>query len=66
MSTAVRPCARSTASTRACATGRSRSAPRYSVNSEFRRFPSYRDPAQDLDGIGQDLYPGRFSTPKHD
>jgi Rieske Fe-S protein len=38
--------------------------PRYSVNSEFRRFPSYRDPGQDLDGIGQYLYPGRFSTPK--
>ena len=38
--------------------------PRYSVNSELRRFPSYRDPAQDLDGIGQYLYPGRFSTPK--
>ena len=37
---------------------------RYSVNSEFRRFPSYRDPAQDLDGIGQYIYPGRFSTPK--
>jgi len=40
--------------------------PRYSVNGEFRRFPSYRDPAQDLDGIGQYLYPGRFSTPKMD
>ncbi len=38
--------------------------PRYSVNSELRRFPSYRDPGQDLDGIGQYLYPGRFSTPK--
>jgi quinol---cytochrome c reductase iron-sulfur subunit, bacillus type len=38
--------------------------PRYSVNSEFERFPSYRDPGQDLDGIGQYLYPGRFSTPK--
>jgi Rieske Fe-S protein len=38
--------------------------PRYSVNSDFKRFPSYRDPAQDLDGIGQYLYPGRFSTPK--
>jgi Rieske Fe-S protein len=37
--------------------------PRYSVNSEFNRFPHYRDPAQDLDGIGQYLYPGRFSTP---
>jgi menaquinol-cytochrome c reductase iron-sulfur subunit len=40
--------------------------PRYSVNSEFTRFPSYRDPAQPLDGIGQYLYPGRFSTPKLD
>jgi Rieske Fe-S protein len=39
--------------------------PRYSVNSEFTRFPSYRDPAQPLDGIGQYLYPGRFSTPKN-
>jgi len=38
--------------------------PRYSVNSEFRRFPSYRDPGEPLDGIGQYLYPGRFSTPK--
>jgi menaquinol-cytochrome c reductase iron-sulfur subunit len=40
--------------------------PRFSVNSEFKRFPSYRDPGQDLDGIGQYLYPGRFSTPKLD
>jgi menaquinol-cytochrome c reductase iron-sulfur subunit len=40
--------------------------PRYSVNSEFKRHPSYRDPGQDLDGIGQYLYPGRFSTPKMD
>jgi menaquinol-cytochrome c reductase iron-sulfur subunit len=40
--------------------------PRYSVNSEFHRFPSYRDPAQALDGIGQYIYPGRFSTPKMD
>jgi Rieske Fe-S protein len=40
--------------------------PRYSVNSEFNRFPSYRDPAQALDGIGQYIYPGRFSTPKMD
>jgi menaquinol-cytochrome c reductase iron-sulfur subunit len=37
--------------------------PRYSVNSEFDRFPKYRDPGQPLDGIGQYLYPGRFSTP---
>ena len=40
--------------------------PRFSVNSEFKRFPSWRDPGQDLDGIGQYLYPGRFSTPKLD
>ncbi|HEX6021627.1 MAG TPA: ubiquinol-cytochrome c reductase iron-sulfur subunit [Solirubrobacter sp.] len=39
--------------------------PRYSVNSEFTRFPSWRDPGQPLDGIGQYLYPGRFSTPKN-
>jgi Rieske Fe-S protein len=39
--------------------------PRYSVNSEFTRFPSYRDPGQPLDGIGQYIYPGRFSTPKN-
>jgi menaquinol-cytochrome c reductase iron-sulfur subunit len=38
--------------------------PRYSVNSEFKRFPSYRDPGQSLDGLSQYLYPGRFSTPK--
>ena len=35
--------------------------PRYSVNSELRRF-SPRDPAQPLDGIGQYLYPARFDT----
>ena len=40
--------------------------PRYSVNSELKRFDDYRDPAQDLDGIGQYLYPPRFSTPKLD
>ncbi len=40
--------------------------PRFSVNSQFKRFESYRDPGQDLDGIGQYLYPGRFSTPKLD
>lgn len=37
--------------------------PRYSVNSELRRF-SPRDPGQPLDGIGQYLYPARFSTPE--
>jgi Rieske Fe-S protein len=36
--------------------------PRYSVNSELQRF-SPRDPAQPLDGIGQYLYPSRWSTP---
>lgn len=46
--------------------GRVEVGPRYSVNGELKRFPSYRDPAQDLDGIGQYLYPGRFSTPKID
>jgi menaquinol-cytochrome c reductase iron-sulfur subunit len=38
--------------------------PRFSVNGELKRFPNYRDPGEDLDGIGQYLYPGRFSTPK--
>jgi menaquinol-cytochrome c reductase iron-sulfur subunit len=38
--------------------------PRYSVNSEFRVHEKFRDPGQDLDGIGQYLYPGRFSTPQ--
>jgi Rieske Fe-S protein len=35
--------------------------PRYSVNSELERF-SPRDPGQPLDGVGQFLYPKRFST----
>jgi Rieske Fe-S protein len=35
--------------------------PRYSVNDELRRF-SPRDPGEPLDGIGQYLYPSRFST----
>ncbi len=35
--------------------------PRYSVNSELQRF-SPRDPDEPLDGIGQYLYPKRFST----
>ena len=37
--------------------------PRYSVNSELHRFAA-RDPAEPLDGIGQYVYPSRFSTPK--
>ena len=45
--------------------GQAEVGPRYSVNSEFERFPSFRDPGQPLDGIGQYLYPGRFSTPKN-
>jgi menaquinol-cytochrome c reductase iron-sulfur subunit len=43
------------------ATGLVELGPRYSVNSELRRF-SARDPGQPLDGIGQYLYPSRFST----
>jgi menaquinol-cytochrome c reductase iron-sulfur subunit len=35
--------------------------PRYSVNSQLQQF-SPRDPGQPLDGIGQYLYPARFST----
>jgi Rieske Fe-S protein len=35
--------------------------PRYSVNNELHRF-SPRDPGEPLDGIGQYLYPARFST----
>ncbi len=35
--------------------------PRFSVNNELRRFAP-RDPGQPLDGIGQFLYPRRFST----
>jgi Rieske Fe-S protein len=35
--------------------------PRYSVNSELRRF-SPRDPGEPIDGIGQYLYPARWST----
>jgi len=44
------------------ATGLVELGPRYSVNNEFRRF-SPRDPAEPLDGIGQYLYPARWSTP---
>jgi Rieske Fe-S protein len=36
--------------------------PRYSLNDELRRFAP-RDPGEPLDGIGQFLYPARFSTP---
>lgn len=36
--------------------------PRYSVNSELRRF-SPRDPAEPVDGLGQYLYPARWTTP---
>ena len=65
-STAARRCARSTASSRACENGQVEVGPRYSVNSEFKLFQDYRDPAQTLDGIGQYVYPPRFSTPKLD
>jgi len=43
------------------ATGLVELGPRYSVNSELQRF-SPRDPGEPLDGIGQYLYPARFST----
>jgi menaquinol-cytochrome c reductase iron-sulfur subunit len=42
-------------------TGQVEIGPRYSVNSELARFAP-RDPGQPLDGIGQYLYPARFST----
>jgi hypothetical protein len=41
--------------------GRLEIGPRFSVNSELRRF-SPRDPGEPLDGIGQYLYPRRFDT----
>jgi menaquinol-cytochrome c reductase iron-sulfur subunit len=44
-------------------TGQVELGPRYSVNSELRRF-SPRDPGEPIDGIGQYLYPSRFSTPR--
>jgi menaquinol-cytochrome c reductase iron-sulfur subunit len=41
--------------------GRLEVGPRFSVNTELRRF-SPRDPGEDLNGIGQYVYPARFST----
>jgi nitrite reductase/ring-hydroxylating ferredoxin subunit len=41
--------------------GRLEIGPRFSVNNELRRF-SPRDPGEDLNGIGQYVYPARFST----
>ena len=43
--------------------GRVEVGPRFSVNSELERF-SPRDPGEDLDGIGQYLYPSRPSIRK--
>ncbi|MGH3261520.1 MAG: ubiquinol-cytochrome c reductase iron-sulfur subunit, partial [Trebonia sp.] len=43
--------------------GRVEIGPRYSVNFELQRF-SPRDPGEPLNGIGQYLYPARFSTAK--
>jgi quinol---cytochrome c reductase iron-sulfur subunit, bacillus type len=37
--------------------------PRFSVNSQLHRFAP-RDPGEALDGVGQYVYPARFSTPK--
>ncbi|HEX8121567.1 MAG TPA: ubiquinol-cytochrome c reductase iron-sulfur subunit [Solirubrobacteraceae bacterium] len=44
--------------TRVSADGRVEVGPRFSVNSELRRF-SPRYPGEDLDGVGQYLYPSR-------
>jgi quinol---cytochrome c reductase iron-sulfur subunit, bacillus type len=44
--------------TRVAADGRVEVGPRFSVNSELRRF-SPRYPGEDLDGVGQYLYPSR-------
>ena len=44
-------------------TGQVEVGPRYSVNSELRRF-SPRFPGEPLDGIGQYLYPAQFASPK--
>jgi quinol---cytochrome c reductase iron-sulfur subunit, bacillus type len=41
--------------------GRVELGPRYSVNSALERFAP-RDPGEPLDGVGQYLYPPRFST----
>jgi Rieske Fe-S protein len=35
--------------------------PRFSVNSELKRFPPH-DPGESLDGIGHFIYPSRFDT----
>jgi len=43
--------------------GRVEVGPRYSLNSELERF-SPRDPGEDLDGIGQYLYPSRPTVRK--
>jgi Rieske Fe-S protein len=43
------------------AEGRLEIGPRYSVNSELKRF-SPRDPGESLDGIGRYAYPPRFTT----
>ena len=62
-STAGRRCGRSTASTPACATARSRSARASRSTASSSASPTTAIPAQPLDGIGQYLYPPRFSTP---
>ena len=49
--------------TRVSAADTSKVGPRFSVNSELRRF-SPRDPGEPLDGIGQYLYPSRPGAQK--
>jgi len=43
--------------------GRVQIGPRFSLNSQLHRFAP-RDPGEPLDGIGQYLYPARFTTAK--
>ena len=49
--------------TRVNATGEVELGPRFSVNSELRRF-SPRDPGEPLDGLGQYMYPSRPGAQK--
>jgi len=57
------PSDRSTASTPASTAKTSKVGPRFSVNSQLRRF-SPRDPGEPLDGIGQYMYPSRPGAQK--
>ena len=60
-SRAARRCGRSTASRRACVSGRVELGDRFSLNSKLERY-SPRDPSNHLDGLWQYLYPSRPTT----